>query len=65
MRLAVSSAVIWALGRQIAAALEGKSKLLFLIALVGLGLLYFVLLTLLREWSDEDKDRVKRMLKRG
>jgi len=65
VRLAISSAVIWALGRQTATALEGKSKLLFLVALVGLGLLYFVLLTALREWDDEDKARVKRMLKRG
>lgn len=65
VRLMISSAIIWVLGRQTASILEGKSKLLFLIALVGLGLLYFLLLTLLREWNEEDKARINRMLKRG
>jgi len=65
VRLALSSAVIFVVGRQLAGSLEGQSKLLFLVALVGLGLLYFVVLTLLREWSDEDKARLNKMLKRA
>jgi O-antigen/teichoic acid export membrane protein len=64
LRLAASSAGVWFVGRQLAAALAGQGKLVFLVALVALGLLYFVFLTLLREWDADDKARVQRLLKR-
>ena len=47
--------VLWLVGQQI----TSDSKLILLISLVGLGILFFVLLILLGEWSKEEKLALK------
>ena len=42
-----------------------QSRILLLVSLVGLAVVYFVVLTVLREWDSEDRQRLGRFFKRS
>ena len=51
VRVLFASVSLWLMGQQI----ESQSKLILLVSLVGLGLLFFVILIALGEWSRDER----------
>lgn len=62
LRVLISSALLWLCGQQI----QSQSKIMLLLCLIGLGVLFFVFLYLLGEWTTDEKATFKaRLMRKG
>ena len=59
-RVLIGAGVMYGVGQLITT----ESKILLLVSLAGLAVVYFVILTLLREWDEADRARIGRFIKR-
>jgi hypothetical protein len=61
IRVALASASMWGVGQLI----TSTSPLVLLPSLGGLALVYFMVLTILGEWNEQDRSRISRFFKRA
>ena len=61
IRVLISAGVMYGVAQLVTT----QSRVLLLVALVGLAVIYFVTLTLLREWDADDRTRLGRFFKRA
>lgn len=61
IRVLIASSAMWG----VAQAIHSSSPLILLPCLVGLAVVYFLVLTLLGEWNEQDRSRLARFFKRA